>query len=69
MPAPIWFAPWKPGPAERTGPDDGPGGAAVVSVTDFAPHRPASTWCGALMRSLRPGPLEPSRQGAIQLSG
>ncbi|WP_327233380.1 hypothetical protein OG349_04730 [Streptomyces sp. NBC_01317] len=37
MPATIWFAPWKSGPAEHTGE---PGGAAVVSVTDFAPHRP-----------------------------
>ncbi|MEV5013591.1 hypothetical protein ACIGW1_05510 [Streptomyces sp. NPDC053780] len=40
MPGPIWFAPWKPGPAGRTGPDTGPGGPAVVSVTEFAPHRP-----------------------------
>ncbi|MFD4606953.1 hypothetical protein ACFWOT_02360 [Streptomyces sp. NPDC058440] len=40
MPATIWFAPWKPGPAERTGPDGDLGGTAVVSVTDFAPHRP-----------------------------
>ncbi|MFI0187019.1 hypothetical protein ACH4PW_05505 [Streptomyces sp. NPDC017082] len=44
MPVPVWFAPWKPGPAGRGGPDGDvggqPGGAAVVSVTDFAPHRP-----------------------------
>jgi hypothetical protein len=40
MPAAIWFAPWKPGPADRAAPDDEPGGAAVVSVTDFVPHRP-----------------------------
>lgn len=41
MSATVWFAPWKPGPAEHTGIGDDPGGAAaVVSVTDFAPHRP-----------------------------
>ncbi|MGW5006834.1 hypothetical protein [Streptomyces parvulus] len=52
MPAPIWFAPWKPGPVASTGADQGArgtegaggtagaGGAAVVSVTGFAPHRP-----------------------------
>ncbi|MEU6269191.1 DUF3291 domain-containing protein [Saccharopolyspora shandongensis] len=28
----IWFTSWRPGPE--------PGGAAVVSVTEFAPHRP-----------------------------
>ncbi|MEU3413162.1 hypothetical protein ABZ760_18185 [Streptomyces sp. NPDC006658] len=37
MPVPVWFAPWKPGPA---GADGEAGGAAVVSVTGFAPYRP-----------------------------
>ncbi|WP_051865482.1 hypothetical protein [Streptomyces griseus] len=40
MPVPIWFAPWKPGPAECVAPGDDVGGAAVVSVTGFAPYRP-----------------------------
>lgn len=40
MAVPIWFAPWKPGSAERTGLGEDPAVAAVVSVTDFAPHRP-----------------------------
>ncbi|MFF9045077.1 hypothetical protein [Streptomyces parvulus] len=49
MPAPIWFAPWKPGPAGSADAGHAPGdpagaadagGAAVVSVTGFAPYRP-----------------------------
>ncbi|GAB2452297.1 hypothetical protein [Streptomyces incanus] len=42
MPATIWFAPWKPGPAgEDAASETGPqAAAAVVSVTEFVPHRP-----------------------------
>ncbi|MGC5364887.1 hypothetical protein ACPXCE_24990 [Streptomyces sp. DT24] len=40
MSATIWFAPWKPGPAAADGADGEPGAAALVSVTEFTPHRP-----------------------------
>ncbi|MFJ6436797.1 hypothetical protein [Streptomyces sp. NPDC091416] len=55
MSATLWFTPWKPGPAADAAPgagggsdgnDEGGGsgggtdGAAVVSVTEFTPHRP-----------------------------
>jgi hypothetical protein len=40
MPVPVWFAPWKPGPAGAAVPDGEAGGPAVVSVTGFAAYRP-----------------------------
>ncbi|MBW5250587.1 hypothetical protein JGS39_16585 [Streptomyces sp. P01-B04] len=55
MSATLWFTPWKPGPAADIAPgvngqsdgkgrsggsDGGTDGAAVVSVTEFTPHRP-----------------------------
>lgn len=40
MSATIWFTPWKPGPAGDPAPDTPADNAAVVSVTEFTPHRP-----------------------------
>ncbi|MEW2174771.1 hypothetical protein AB0890_00280 [Streptomyces sp. NPDC005406] len=40
MSATIWFTPWKSGPAVQAPPDGSADGAAVVSVTEFTPHRP-----------------------------
>ncbi|WP_051338505.1 hypothetical protein [Streptomyces flavidovirens] len=40
MSATIWFTPWKPGPAGDFAPGGCADGAAVVSVTEFTPHRP-----------------------------
>ncbi|WEV24360.1 hypothetical protein OYE22_03440 [Streptomyces sp. 71268] len=37
MPSTIWFAPWKPGLADRSRAADGP---VLVSVTEFTAHRP-----------------------------
>ncbi|MFE6776779.1 hypothetical protein [Streptomyces sp. NPDC057702] len=39
MPTPVWFAPWRPGPADRN-PTDGDREAVLVSVTEFTAHRP-----------------------------
>lgn len=38
MSSTIWFAPWKPGPADRPG--AAAGGPALVSVTEFTAYRP-----------------------------
>lgn len=40
MPSTIWFTPWTPGPAAHAAHEKDVTGAAVVSVTEFAPHRP-----------------------------
>jgi len=40
MSATIWFTPWKPGPAGAPAADRSADGAALVSVTEFTPHRP-----------------------------
>ncbi|MFE6038966.1 hypothetical protein [Streptomyces sp. NPDC056452] len=48
MSATVWFTSWKPGPAGELAPDGGADGAAVVSVTEFTPHRPWST-AGVIM--------------------
>ncbi|MEU8954717.1 hypothetical protein AB0C93_10455 [Streptomyces sp. NPDC048518] len=40
MPSTIWFTPWTPGPAAEAAREEDVTGAAVVSVTEFAPHRP-----------------------------
>ncbi|CAL9628607.1 hypothetical protein SUDANB176_06022 [Streptomyces sp. enrichment culture] len=45
MPATVWFAPWKPGPAGHLADGGGPDGEVVVSVTEFAPHRPWTAAC------------------------
>ena len=41
MPTTMWFAPWKFGPAADPAARS-VGGAALVSVTEFTPHRPWS---------------------------
>ncbi|MEV1047534.1 hypothetical protein [Streptomyces sp. NPDC049916] len=40
MSATIWFTPWKPGPAGDRGTGAFAYGEAVVSLTEFTPHRP-----------------------------
>ncbi|PCG86728.1 hypothetical protein CIB93_07175 [Streptomyces sp. WZ.A104] len=40
MSATIWFTPWKPGPAGEPASGGSADGEAVVSVTEFTPHRP-----------------------------
>ncbi|MFJ2768910.1 hypothetical protein [Streptomyces sp. NPDC087300] len=40
MPSTIWFAPWTSGPAAEAARGEDVTGAAVVSVTEFTPHRP-----------------------------
>ncbi|MFF5717182.1 hypothetical protein [Streptomyces buecherae] len=39
MSSTIWFAPWKPGPADLPR-SAGAGGPVLVSVTEFTAHRP-----------------------------
>lgn len=45
MPTAVWFAPWKPGPAGRPADGGDLEGEVVVSVTEFAPHRPWTAAC------------------------
>ncbi|GGQ04640.1 hypothetical protein GCM10010266_30310 [Streptomyces griseomycini] len=45
MPATVWFAPWKPGPAAHLADDGDVDGGVLVSVTEFTPHRPWTAVC------------------------
>ncbi|MFV0133035.1 hypothetical protein ACLGIH_07315 [Streptomyces sp. HMX87] len=66
MSATIWFTPWKPGPAGDFASGGLTDGTAVVSVTEFTPHRPW-TAAGVTVAGVALRRVWPEVEGAVGL--